>query len=85
MRPNRPQQRDIMNLVLDVESKATGLESVAWPVTWAELYQASKRKENAEAEINLAACDDTYDDVINENITQHLDVDDLIGPDNGIN
>ncbi|XP_051134170.1 uncharacterized protein LOC127253564 [Andrographis paniculata] len=44
----------------------------------AELYRASKeRHERIVPETNYAAHDDTFDDVMNENIT-HLDADDLL-------
>ncbi|KAL6548807.1 hypothetical protein OROGR_008573 [Orobanche gracilis] len=81
-RPNRPQQRPNSRNRYDEPCDRCGIKG-HWARVCrtashlAELYQASKRKEKAEAETNLAARDDTFDDVINENIT-HLDADDFI-------
>ncbi|XP_051152722.1 uncharacterized protein LOC127266511 [Andrographis paniculata] len=84
-RPYRPQQRfnTGRNRNNDEECTRCGIKGhwahVCRTVSrFAELYRASKeRQERIAPETNHAAHDDTFDDVMNENIT-HLDADDLL-------
>ena len=65
----------MMNSAIDVGLKVIRLCRTAKHLV--DLYQASKQKARPVIETNLATHDDTFDGIINEDIT-HLETDDFI-------